>query len=40
MISDAGLIYHAIKQEDQATAIAKGIFGFALEAIGMYLSFS
>lgn len=40
MISGAGLIYNATKQEDQATAIAEGIFGFALEGIGIYLSFS
>jgi len=40
MISGAGLIYHATKQEDQTTAIVEGIFGVALEVIGACLFFS
>lgn len=40
MISGAGLIYHAIKQEGQSTVIAEAMFGFVLEAIGVYLFFS
>lgn len=39
MISGAGFIYHAMKQEDQTTALAEGIFGLALEVIGVYLFF-
>jgi len=40
MIGGAGVIYNATKQEDQTTAIAEGILGSVLEAIGIYLSFS
>jgi len=40
MIGGAGLIFDAIKQEDQTRAIAEGILGFLSEAIGMYLFLS
>ena len=35
-----GVIYNATKEEDQPTAIIKGIIGVGLELAGLYLLFS
>ena len=40
MTLGAAVIYNATKEEDQPTAIIKGIIGVGLELAGLYLLFS